>query len=81
MNAKEAREQALSVNHGIGKSLNQNQYDAVHKSIAMAVDKGEFETYYYSTLTPAVISILQEEGFEVEEWYEQREGILVTIKW
>lgn len=76
MTAKEARELASSFVEPIdGKSL-----AAVKAAIEKAAKKGEFHAFYYETVRSPVHKRLEEEGYELEEYYE-RNDYMLKIKW
>lgn len=77
MDAKEARKKALSIT---GKK-ERDQYDALKTVIELAVDKGELFARTYTPIMPSVKRKLEEEGYDVEEHYDQRDGTTNTISW
>ena len=77
MNAKEAREKALSVNN----TRNKNQYDSIKKTINDAVEDGELSCYWYDSIRNVVQQKLENEGYKFSEYSSQKDGTTVTITW
>jgi len=77
MNAKEARQKALAIDHGKVSE----QYEAIKAEIELAVYEGKFQAYYYSSILPGVKTALEGEGFQVDSFWDQKEGTTITISW
>ena len=80
MNAKEARQKALSINEG----RNKLQYQKVVELIEKAVEDGKFEVNFYlgnTSLTSGVDAKLKEDGFKVTSYSDQRDWTTITIRW
>ena len=77
MNAKEAREKALTITGDNEKK----QYDAIQLVIGLAADEGKLKTHTYVPLFPSVKLKLEEEGYSISEFFDQRDGTTVTINW
>ena len=77
MQAKEAREKANSIVENKVK----NQMAAIRVTIEKAVNQGQFSVNFYDPLMTDTLFQLEEEGYEVHEHSDQREGTTVTIKW
>ena len=77
MNAKEARERANSLTN----TKAEKQYNEIQRLIEDAVKRSTFETYYYESLLPAVHTKLVNEGFDISDYFDQRDGTTVTISW
>jgi hypothetical protein len=77
MNAKEAREKAISLN----LRANNSQLEAVNKAIQSAVEEGKFTAYYHEGLNDVVVAELRRRDFKVSEYSDHRDGITITISW
>ena len=77
MNAKEAREKAMSIETGIIKI----QYEEIMERIKEAVEKGSFSAYYFESIIPAVNIKLEEDGFTVTSSSDLRNEITYVISW
>ena len=77
MDAKTAREQALSITEGKAHI----QYTNVMDCIKSAVNHGKFEARFYSIILPAVRMKLKQDGYTIEIINDQRDGITVIISW
>jgi hypothetical protein len=77
MDAKEARRQATEQ----VESKVRMQLSEVYQKIQDAVKSGYFSTNYYSPLLGEVEIKLEEQGYEVHEHSNTKDGTTVTIKW
>ena len=78
MKAEEARRRAS----GIESEKVREQYNDIKRLISKAVDDGKFHTNGYgSALLPGTKIKLEEEGYDVKESFDQKDGHLITIKW
>ena len=77
MDAKTAREEALKVHF---KKV-QDQYSSAKELIHKAARSGQFQTSYYDDLLLDTKNLLENEGYEIHEHSDQRDGTTITIKW
>ena len=77
MNAKEAREKALSITG----DLESKQYETIKKRIQQKVDIGQLSASFDLTLYPAVKIKLEAEGYKISTFNERMEGTTTNIKW
>ena len=78
MNAKEARNRAMSIN----TTLLKEQYDKIKQSVAKAVETGKLGVTLSLTLYTGVRVQLKEEGFTISEYRgDQRNEATATINW
>lgn len=77
MQAEEARSKATSV----VENKAANQMAVIRLTIERAVNQGQFSVNFYDPLMLDVLFKLEEEGYEVYEHSDQRDGTTVTIKW
>ena len=77
MNAEQAWEKALKIT----SEKERSQYISIKEDIEIEVDKGYMETRFYNSLMPSVEIALKSEGFKVSEFFDQKDGTTITIKW
>lgn len=78
MDATEARRRAS----GIESERVREQYNDIKRLITKTVDDGNFYTHIYgSQLLQGTKIKLEEEGYDVKESSDQRDGNMITIKW
>ena len=78
MDSTEARRRSS----GIESERVREQYNDIKRLIDKAVDDGKFYTNGYgSALLQGTKIKLEEEGYDVKESFEQRDGHLITVKW
>ncbi len=77
MNAKEARDKALSIN----TSESQKQYQDVMKSISNAVNKGQYQCWHYGTINLDLKKKLEDDGYIVGDTTSDRNGLETNIIW
>jgi len=77
MNAKEAREKSLRITG----EAERTQYQEIKQKINRETDSGNLTCKYFKSLMPAVKLKLEEEGFNISVFFEQRDGTIVTISW
>lgn len=77
MDAKEARKRALKITGDKEKE----QYHSIKMVISISVDEGKLSATTYTPLMSAVKRKLEEEGFRVNVYSDQRDGTTNTISW
>jgi len=77
MNAKEARERSLKIT---GNQEKKN-YEEIKNRISQAADTGALYCNYYAPIMPSVKRKLEEEGYKISEFHDQRDGDTITINW
>jgi hypothetical protein len=76
MNAKEARE----LTNKMKESIINKEYNTILECIKISINNGEYETYYYKTISNYVKDKFEKLGYEIVETYD-RSDVLITIKW
>jgi hypothetical protein len=76
MDAKEAREKASKIEYD--KII--KEYQIILESIKHSVFNGEYQTYYYKSISVGVRDKLETLGYTIHERNERNET-LVTIEW
>ncbi len=76
MNAKEARERASKVK----QDFLSKEYNTIIEIIELAVNNGEYQTYYYKSISSALKDKLEEMGYKITI-IDERMETLVTIQW
>jgi hypothetical protein len=76
MNAKEARE----MTNKMKESIINKEYNTILEFIKISANNGEYETYYYKTISNDVKDKFEKLGYEIVETYDRNE-VLITIKW
>ena len=76
MNAKEARERASKVK----QDMITKEYQSILEIIEIAVNNGEYQTYYYKSISSALKDKLEEMGYKITI-VDERMETLVTIQW
>jgi len=76
MNAKEARERASKVK----QDFLSKEYNTIIEIIELAVNNGEYQTYYYQSISSALKDKLEDMGYKITI-IDERMETLVTIQW
>lgn len=78
MNAKQAREQALSITN----NKNAIEYATIKESIKYAVECGDLECTFFHSIGNSVKEQLTSEGYIISSSSDPREGsVMTTVKW
>jgi hypothetical protein len=77
MTAEEARKIATSVT----TTVNALELKNLEDYIAKAVNRGDLQTHYYESISQPVKGELRNRGFLIDEIYDPRDGLTITIKW
>lgn len=77
MTAAEARKIATSIT----TTVNAKELKIIEDCISKAANRGELRTQYFENLSHAVVDELGKRGFVVQEFFDQRDGITITISW
>jgi hypothetical protein len=77
MDAKEARRRSLDITGNNEKT----QYAEIHNWIVKEVNLGNFSVSYYKSLLSSVKKKLEDEGYGVDVYFDQRDGTTNTISW
>jgi hypothetical protein len=77
MNAKEAKQKALTVN----TETENSQYAKIILMISYAVSRGEYEMWFYENIKEDVNNKLIEKGYDVGKTQFERNETLTKIKW
>ena len=71
--AKELNEEA--------KNQRLSQLDKIYKEMEVAASKGQFKIYWYKAITAEEQEALKDSGYNVNIFYDQRDGYTNTISW
>ncbi len=77
MNAKEAKQKALTVNSGTENS----QYAKIVLMISNAASKGEYGIWFYEDIKVEVKNKLTEQGYNVGVAQFDRNEVMTKINW
>jgi predicted nucleic acid-binding Zn-ribbon protein len=63
------------------KKKKNEELNEVFEAIHLAIDNGIYNVHIYKPLQDETINALYEYGYEVEDYYNQREGYDYKIRW
>ena len=63
------------------KKKKNEELNEVFEAIHLAIDNGTYNVHIYKPLEDETINALYEYGYEVEDYYNQREGYDYKIRW
>lgn len=63
------------------KKKKNEELNEVFEAIHLAIDNGTYNVHIYKYLQDETINALYEYGYEVEDYYNQREGYDYKIRW